>query len=78
LKSTPKNNRDLSTFQVDLSTTERLRKLLPSDTTVVAESGVLGRDDAQRLRQAGADALLVGESLMRSGDAVRAIEELLS
>ncbi len=72
------NNRDLSTFQVDLSTTERLRKLLPSDTTVVAESGVLGRDDAQRLRQAGADALLVGESLMRSGDAVRAIEELLS
>lgn len=72
------NNRDLSTFHVDLGTTERLRKLLPSDVTVVAESGVSGPEDARRLREAGADALLVGESLMRSGDAVRAIEELLN
>ena len=72
------NNRDLSTFEVDLGTTERLRKLLPSDVVVVAESGVSTSADARRLREAGADALLVGESLMKSGDAVRAIEELLN
>lgn len=72
------NNRDLATFHVDLSTTERLRKLLPSDVTIVAESGVSGCEDARRLREAGADALLVGESLMRSGDVKSAIEELLN
>ncbi len=71
------NNRDLNTFEVDLSTTERLRPLLPDDAIVVAESGVFTRDDARRLRDAGADALLVGESLMRSGNAASAIEEIL-
>jgi indole-3-glycerol phosphate synthase len=71
------NNRDLKTFEVDLATTEKLRPLLPDEAVVVAESGVFTRDDAQRLRNAGADALLVGESLMKSGDAQKAIEELL-
>ncbi|MBW3637240.1 MAG: indole-3-glycerol phosphate synthase TrpC [Armatimonadetes bacterium] len=71
------NNRDLQTFEVDLGTTERLRKLIPSGCTVVAESGVFRHEDARRLREAGADALLVGESLMRSGDAAGAIEALL-
>jgi indole-3-glycerol phosphate synthase len=71
------NNRDLRTFEVDLATTEKLRPLLPSTTIVVAESGVATRDDAQRLRNAGADALLVGETLMRSGDPAAAIGELL-
>ncbi len=71
------NNRDLNTFEVDLGTTEKLRKLLPDDVTVVAESGVWNGDDARRLRDAGADALLVGESLMRSGDVASAIGELL-
>lgn len=72
------NNRDLKTFEVDLGTTERVRKLLPADAIVVGESGVFTRADARRLRDAGADAILVGESLMKSGDAARAIEELLS
>ena len=72
------NNRDLQTFQVDLGTTERLRKLLPSDATVVAESGVFTAADARRLRDAGANALLVGESLMRSGNPSEAIRELLA
>lgn len=72
------NNRDLQTFQVDLGVTERLRPLIPGDCTVVAESGVFTQADARRLREAGADALLVGESLMKSGDAVGAIRELLS
>ena len=72
------NNRDLQTFQVDLATTERLRKLLPSDAIVVSESGVFTAADARRLRDAGANALLVGESLMRSGNPVHAIRELLA
>ena len=71
------NNRDLQTFEVDLNTTERLRPLFPSTCTVVAESGVHTQADARRLRAAGADALLVGESLMRSGEPQRAIAELL-
>jgi indole-3-glycerol phosphate synthase len=71
------NNRDLKTFEVDLATTERLRPLLPDSAIVVSESGVSTRADAQRLKKAGANALLVGESLMKSGDAKAAIEELL-
>lgn len=71
------NNRDLRTFEVDLSTTERLRPLLPEDATIVAESGVATRQDAQRLRAAGADALLVGETLMRADDVGATIEQLI-
>jgi indole-3-glycerol phosphate synthase len=72
------NNRDLQTFEVDLATTEKLRPLLEAGVTVVSESGVFNRGDARRLRDAGADAILVGESLMRSGNAKDAIEELLN
>jgi len=71
------NNRNLNSFEVDLATTERLRPLLPTDAIVVGESGVHTRDDAQRLKNAGVDAILVGESLMKSGDAQSAIAELL-
>jgi len=71
------NNRNLNTFEVDLATTERLRPLLPADAIVVGESGVFTNEDAKRLRAAGVDALLVGESLMKSGNAVTAIDELL-
>ena len=71
------NNRDLNTFEVDLATTERLRPLLSDNCIVVAESGVWNGEDARRLREAGADALLVGESLMRAGDVAGAISELL-
>ena len=72
------NNRDLATFEVDLGTTERLRPLLPSSAIVVAESGVFTNADARRLREAGADALLVGESLMKRGDVRAAVAELLN
>lgn len=71
------NNRNLQTFEVDLAVTERIRPMLPDDCTIVGESGVFTRDDAQRLRNAGVDALLVGESLMRAGKAAETIEELL-
>jgi indole-3-glycerol phosphate synthase len=58
------NNRDLKDFTVDLGTFERLAPRL-SGTTLVAESGVKSPEDARRLRDAGADAVLVGEAAMR-------------
>src|ERR1700681_3198680 len=70
------NNRDLRTFDVDLGLTERLRKAIPTDVLVVAESGIHSVDDARRMREAGADAILVGESLMRAEDPAARIREL--
>ena len=61
------NNRNLKTFEVDLSTTEELAQVIPSTVILVAESGIRSPADAERMRRAGADALLVGESLARSG-----------
>lgn len=60
------NNRDLRTFDVDLATTERLAKRCPPEVTLVAESGIKTGANAQRMRDAGADAVLVGESLARA------------
>ncbi len=62
------NNRDLRTFRTDLATSEHLMPSIPRRVLAVAESGVRDADDALRLAQAGAQALLVGESLMRSED----------
>jgi len=72
------NNRDLRTFNVDLGLTERLRKAIPSDVIVVAESGIRTADDARRMREAGADGILVGEALMRAEDPAARIRELAS
>ena len=70
------NHRDLRTFAVDLGLTERLRTLIPKNVLVVAESGVHTAADARRMREAGADAVLVGEALMRSADPAAQIKEL--
>src|SRR5690349_18919944 len=70
------NHRNLRDFSVDLGLTERLRKLVPKQVVVVAESGIRGPDDARRMREAGADAVLVGELLMRSGDPAAEIRRL--
>lgn len=70
------NHRDLDTFQVDLGLTERLRPLLGPDVVCVAESGIHTAADAQRVRSAGADAILVGEALMRAPDPERKLREL--
>jgi indole-3-glycerol phosphate synthase len=70
------NHRDLTTFEVDLGLTERLRPLLPPGVRCVAESGIWTAADARRLRQAGADAVLVGEALMRAADPGALIREL--
>jgi indole-3-glycerol phosphate synthase len=71
------NNRDLRTFAVDLDTTRRLRALVPPDRLVVSESGIHTPADVARLRAWGVDAMLVGESLVRSGDVAAKVRELL-
>ncbi len=71
------NHRDLRTFQVDLGLTERLRPLIPPEVVLVAESGIRTPGDARRMRESGADAILVGEELMRSADPATRIRELL-
>ena len=72
------NNRDLKTFTVDLATTESLAAGLDTDTTLlVAESGIRTRTDVERLRDCGARAVLVGESLMREEEPRAKARELL-
>jgi indole-3-glycerol phosphate synthase len=70
------NNRNLKTFEVDLSVTENLRPLIPRDRLVVSESGIQSAGDVRRLAAAGVDALLVGEALMRAADKKRFLAEL--
>ena len=71
------NNRDLTMFDVDLATTERLRPLIPPDKIVVSESGIAARSDIERLKKAGIDAALVGETLMRAENKAAMLKELL-
>jgi indole-3-glycerol phosphate synthase len=71
------NHRDLRTFKVDLGLTERLRRVVPRQVLLVSESGIHTPDDARRMRDAGADAILVGEVLMRSPDPGARIQELI-
>jgi len=71
------NNRDLASFTVSLDTTFAMLGDIPEDRTVVSESGIRSRDDVVRLEQAGVDAVLVGESLMREQDIGKKVKELL-
>lgn len=71
------NQRDLRDFSIDRDRAARLAKLLPEGVVKVAESGIAGRDDAARAVDAGYDAILVGETLVRSPDPTRALRELL-
>jgi len=71
------NNRNLRTFEVDLNTTLKLRKLVPTDCIVVSESGIETREQVRRLEEAGVDAILVGETLVRSPDPTAKAKELL-
>ncbi len=65
------NNRDLTTFRVDLATTETLSEQVPPGILLVSESGIRTAEDSRRLRACGAEAILVGEALMRSGDVAK-------
>ena len=62
------NNRDLNTFTVDITTTRRLRPLIPQERIVVSESGIKSKRDIEKLRKWGVDAVLVGETLVTAGD----------
>ncbi len=70
------NNRDLDTFKVDLTVTERLRPLVPPGKIVVAESGIHARAGVLRMQAAGVNAVLVGEALMRAPDPAAKLKEL--
>lgn len=70
------NNRDLLSFHEDISTFGRLRHLIPNVCVAVAESGIKGPADAIRMREAGCDAILVGEYLMRAQKRDEAIKDL--
>jgi indole-3-glycerol phosphate synthase len=71
------NNRDLRTFVTDLNHTLRIRSRVPLDCVFVGESGIYTREDTLRLQEAGVDAMLVGESLMRETDIAAAVRKLL-
>jgi indole-3-glycerol phosphate synthase len=70
------NNRDLKTFKVDLAVTGKLRGLVPAGIIAVSESGIRSADDIRILSEYGIDAVLIGETLMRSGDKKEALAEL--
>ncbi len=70
------NNRDLSTFTVDLDTTARLAPLVPDNVVLVSESGIRGASDRGRLSALGVDAILVGESLITAPDIAASTREI--
>ena len=71
------NNRNLHTFAVDITTTERLCPLVPKDRIIVSESGIRNRNDIQKLREWGVDAVLIGETLVTATDVAAKIKELV-
>jgi indole-3-glycerol phosphate synthase len=72
------NHRNLATFAIDMTLTARLRARVPRDRLLVGESGIRTAADVRALRDAGADAILVGETLMKSNAPGDALRELLT
>lgn len=72
------NNRNLKDFSVDMDNAKRLRELVPRDVLYVSESGVKNSDDVKKIRALGADAVLIGEILMRAVDKTSKLAELKS
>ena len=70
------NNRDLKNFTVDTENSRRLRARIPEDVLFVSESGVRTAEDVARLAAIGADAVLIGETLMRAPDKTAKLQEL--
>ena len=70
------NNRDLKTFEVDINTSLRLRDMVPQNVLYVSESGIRTAQDIANLRANGTDAVLIGETLMRSADKRSALDSL--
>ena len=72
------NNRNLKTFDVDLSTTSKLEDKIPYEAVLVSESGMKGKEDLLNVRNQGADAVLIGETFMRSDNIAETMQELRS
>ena len=72
------NNRNLKDFTVDSDNSKRLRELIPSDRIFVSESGLKTPEDVANIRRAGADAVLIGETVMRAADKAAALKNLRS
>lgn len=70
------NNRNLKDFSVDTENSRRLRSLIPKDVVFVSESGVKTPEDVQLLREIGADAVLIGETLMKAADKKKKLNKL--
>ena len=70
------NNRDLTEFVTDLKVSEKLIPQLPDEVVAISESGIYSAEDAARVREAGADAVLVGEALMKSEEPETLIAEI--
>jgi indole-3-glycerol phosphate synthase len=72
------NNRDLHTFNTDIQTTAKLSGKVPEDRVIVSESGIFSKEDVEFLREFNVNAILVGESLMRSDDIGLKVRQLTS
>ena len=72
------NNRDLHSFHVDLSVTERLAGIIPAGRTIVSESGIKTAQDMARIYRAGAHAVLIGETLMRAAGPTTGISDTIT
>ena len=70
------NNRNLKDFSVDTENSRRMRELVPKDIIFVSESGVKSAEDVAKLRETGANAVLIGETLMRAEDKTAKLKEL--
>ncbi|MCB1075176.1 MAG: indole-3-glycerol phosphate synthase TrpC [Simkania sp.] len=70
------NNRDLKTFKVDIQTALKLKSFMPDYVASVAASGIKGPEDAKKMREAGYDAILVGQSIVESNDPRSYIKQL--
>ena len=70
------NNRNLQTFDVDINNSIKLRSLVPEDIIFVSESGIKTKEEIDELRKIGTDAVLIGETLMKSNDIVAELEQL--
>ena len=66
------NNRNLNTFEVDLTTTEKLARLAPAGKIIISESGITSSADLERMTECGAEGFLIGETLMRQNNIEKA------
>ena len=70
------NNRNLKDFSVDTNNSRKLRNMIPDNVLFISESGVQNADDIKKLQEIGADAVLIGETLMRAPDKKAKLNEL--